>query len=459
MRIAPSPAKLLSYLKAREKKSLLAGCLVFFAGAILSSIGILKLFASMDTWMLSGTLWGRQFDKMMTESIVALLVILPCFVFFVIAYLLAESHSLGVKLSLSMCVGLLVVGVIVTKNAQLTLAGVLCGWAAEIESEFPINLLQLFDRKKIKKEKNRDSPTTTEKIAKLGLRISGATGIILLLGMVIYISARGIKYVNWDFISGTDWTMGKVGPFAAGSLNASMGISDSIIGSFLVVGLAEAIALPIGLGAAIYMAEYAPENRITSTIRFFIETLAGAPSIVIALLGVYYFVNQLKMGTSWLPASLCLSFMTLPWNIRVAEEAMKAVPYSYREGSYALGATKWQTIRRVIFMSASPGIITGIVLGLGTAFGESTVLMWTADTGGGFSLPAGLPLTGNGMPTLPTLIFRIWKWQGHTSGVADSWDVLNVAFAAAFVLLIVFFAISGVALIARNYLSKKNSGK
>lgn len=456
MIIAQSPTKLLSYLKTREKKSLLASGLVFLAGAIISSIGITKLFTTMDAWMLGGTLWGPEFDTMMISSIIALLLILPVILFFVIAYLLVESHSLGVKLSLAMCMGLIVLGVIITKNAQLTLVGVLCGWAAEIESEFPINMLQLFDGKKIKRKKKRDSPTTTEKIAKLGLRISGAIGIVILLGMVIYISARGIRYVTWDFISGTNWTMGNVALFAKGTLNAPMGISDSIIGSFLVVGLAEAIALPIGLGAAIYMAEYAPENRITNTIRFFIETLAGAPSIVIALLGVYYFVIQLKMGTSWLPASLCLSFMTLPWNIRVAEEAMKSVPYSYREGSYALGATKWQTIRRIILMSASPGIITGIVLGLGTAFGESTVLMWTADTGGGFSLPSGLPLTGNGMPTLPALIFRVWQWHDSRT---SSWDLTNVAFAASFILMVIFFAISIIALIARNYLSKKNSGK
>jgi phosphate transport system permease protein len=305
--------------------------------------------------------------------------------------------------------------------------------------------------------KGIDSPTTTEKVAKTGLIISASTGVLVLIFLIGYITFRAMHYVTWDFVTGGNFEFSGIKGLIEGKL--SMGISEFILGSFLVVGLSEAIALPLGLGAAVYMAEYAPENRITSALRFFIETLAGAPSIVIALFGYYLLVWGLRWYQSWLPASLCLSFMILPWNIRVTEESIRAVPYSYREGSYALGATKWQTIRRVVMLAAFPGIITGLVLGLGAAFGETTVLYLVADSGN-TALPPGLPLIGpgRGMPTLPILIFRTYFYDLATGGADLSWQQANVAFAAAFVLLTLFLTISFAALVARNYISRKVKG-
>jgi phosphate transport system permease protein len=149
--------------------------------------------------------------------------------------------------------------------------------------------------------------------------------------------------------------------------------------------------------------------------------------------------------------------MTLPWNIRVAEEAMIAVPYLFREGSYALGATKWQTIRRIVLLSASPSVITGFVLGLGAALGETTVLILTSDLSSG-SLPTGLSLTRSGMVTLPVQIFRTFRWNIGGGGRSYQWEQTNIAFAEGFTLLIIFLAISVLALVARNYLSKKTLG-
>jgi phosphate transport system permease protein len=306
-----------------------------------------------------------------------------------------------------------------------------------------------------------DSPLVTEKIAKIGLLFSGIIGVVILAGIILYISIRGVSYLNWTFITGTDYSPASLRYLIEGSQQT--GISQYIIGSVLIVALSEVIALPLGLGAAIYMSEYAPQNRITETIRFFIETLAGAPSIIIALFGFYFLANSadgLGWGVSWLSSSVCLAFMTLPWNIRVAEEAIKAVPYSFREGAFALGATRWQAIKKIILLSASPGIITGFVLGLGAAFGETTVLILTADTGA-IRLPDGLPLTGWGMPTLPVMIYRTY-FRNIGSGqlsIDYQWEKANVAFAAGFVLLLIFLIICFSSLALRNYIAKKASGR
>jgi phosphate transport system permease protein len=422
-----------------------AAILIFVAGLLVASIGAKRVLNALVFWISGQTLVGKSFDYMIAESFSGLILILPSIVFFIIGYLIVESHSLGVKLSFLLSTGLLIFGVTIS-DASIALSGVLCFLGSETEFFFR------------RRTKNLDSPTTTEKAAKLGLRISALIGVVVLLAVIIYIIVRGMNYITWDFITGGNWEYSGLKGLISGA--SSMGISAFIIGSFLIVGLSEAIAIPLGLGAAVYMAEYAPENRLTDTIRFFIETLAGAPSIVIALFGFYLLVYGLGWFQSWLPTSLCLSFMILPWNIRVSEEAMKAVPYSFREGAYALGATRWQTVRRIVFVAASSGIITGLVLGLGAALGETTVLYLVADSGN-TALPAGLPLVGpgRGMPTLPILIFRTYFFD-IAGGTTDySWEQTNVAFAAAFVLLAIFLAISFAALVARNYISKKTAGR
>src|SRR5208283_2158456 len=179
------------------------------------------------------------------------------------------------------------------------------------------------------------------------------------------------------------------------AIGSTGGVLGYALGSLILVIFCEFIAVPIGIFAAIYLAEYSAQGRVVSTIRFFIEVLAGAPSIVIAVIGFTIFYATLGWGYSLWSAAIALSFMALPWNIRVAEESIKAVPRSYREASFALGATQWQTARQVTLYAAMPGIITGILLGIGVALGETLVLLYTY---------SGLSFTG-----LPTPWWRIFS--------------------------------------------------
>jgi phosphate transport system permease protein len=144
------------------------------------------------------------------------------------------------------------------------------------------------------------------------------------------------------------------------------------------------LAVPMGMFAAIYLNEYAKQTRITRLIRLSIRNLSGVPSIVYGLFGVILFVNILRFGTSVLSAGLTLGLMTLPWTITASEEALKTIPNSYREGALALGATKWQAIRTNVLPYAMPGMLTGTVLGLARAAGETAPIMFT---GAAFYLP------------------------------------------------------------------------
>ena len=155
------------------------------------------------------------------------------------------------------------------------------------------------------------------------------------------------------------------------------GIFPAIVGTFwLTIGTA-IISVPLGLGAAIYLAEYAPENRWTRTIRIAIINLAGIPSVVYGLFGLGLFVLFLRFGTSLLAGSLTLAIMTLPVIISTAEEALRSVPSSFRTVSISLGGTKWQTIRRIVLPQALPGILTGVILGLERAAGETAPILFT----------------------------------------------------------------------------------
>jgi phosphate transport system permease protein len=152
--------------------------------------------------------------------------------------------------------------------------------------------------------------------------------------------------------------------------------------------------------------------------------------------------------------------MILPWNIRVTEEALKSVPHSYREGSYALGATKWETIKTQVLYAGSPGIITGILLGVGAAIGETAVLIWTAGGLEATSLPTAFISTTSGSARIPTLAMWIYlSWDEFSFAHAPGWTKENVCLAGAFVLLVIFLAISLFALVARNYLSRRIRGR
>ncbi len=197
--------------------------------------------------------------------------------------------------------------------------------------------------------------------------------VLPIVGTIIFILIKGSSAISWDFLSG----------FPHDGMRAG-GILPAIIGTlYLTIGTA-IFSVPLGIAAAIYLAEYAKDNQWTRLIRLAIINLAGIPSVVYGLFGLGLFVLFLQFGTSILAASLTLSIMTLPVIISTAEEALRSVPQAFRTVSISLGATRWQTIRRIVLKEALPGILTGVILGLERAAGETAPILFT---GAAFFLP------------------------------------------------------------------------
>jgi len=197
--------------------------------------------------------------------------------------------------------------------------------------------------------------------------------VIPIVGVVVYILLQGSPAISWEFLTEVPRSGMREG-----------GILPAIVGTFyLTIGTA-IFSVPLGIAAAVYLSEYASDNRWTRLIRLAIINLAGIPSVVYGLFGLGLFVLFLNFGTSILAASLTLSIMTLPVIISTAEEALRAVPQSFRTVSVSLGATRWQTIRHIVLPQALPGILTGVILGLERAAGETAPILFT---GAAFFLP------------------------------------------------------------------------
>ncbi|MGB2894567.1 MAG: phosphate ABC transporter permease PstA [Anaerolineales bacterium] len=199
-----------------------------------------------------------------------------------------------------------------------------------------------------------------------GLALATLATVTPILLIVIYIFSNGLPGISWQFLT----EFPRDGMRAGGILPAIMGTLWLTLGTAL-------FSVPLGIGAAIYLSEYAPESRWTRAIRIAIINLAGIPSIVYGLFGLGLFVIFLRLGTSIVAGSLTLAIMTLPVIISTTEEALRAVPNSFRVVSISLGGTRWQTIRRVVLPQALPGILTGVVLGLERAAGETAPILFT----------------------------------------------------------------------------------
>ena len=206
-------------------------------------------------------------------------------------------------------------------------------------------------------------------IARAGLWTVGIFILALLAAFLGYILYKGLPVLNLHFI------FGKSSDIMAGG-----GVGAQLFNSFYMLFLSMAVSIPLAIGAGIYLAEYARENRLTKCIRLSVESLAAVPSIVLGLFGMIIFVNEMHLGFSILGGSLTLVLLNLPMLVRVTEESIKTVPKSYEEASLALGATKLQTIFKVVLPSALPGILTGITLTAGRALGETAILIFTAGT-------------------------------------------------------------------------------
>jgi len=213
----------------------------------------------------------------------------------------------------------------------------------------------------------RINPKTSEKIAKVVIWSAAIFVLAVLSTVIIHILYQGLPRISWSFLTEIPRDMGLSG-----------GIASAIVGTLMVTAVAIIIAVPFGIGTAFYLAEYTKESVVTRIIRFSAESLAGIPSIVYGLFGFIFFVIYLNLGWSVLAGGLTLAVMILPTIIRTSEEAIRAVPYSYREVSFSLGGTKWQTIIKAVFPSAIQGIANGIILGVGRCVAETAAVMLTA---------------------------------------------------------------------------------
>ena len=213
----------------------------------------------------------------------------------------------------------------------------------------------------------RMKPRTGERIAKVIIWAAALLVLVVLAAIVIYILYKGVPRISWSFLTEIPRNMGRSG-----------GISSAIVGTLFVSAVAIVLAVPFGIGTAFYLAEYTRGGAITRIIRFSAESLAGIPSIVYGLFGFIFFVIYLNLGWSVLSGGLTLAVMILPTIIRTSEEAIRAVPDSYREVSFSLGATKWQTIRKAVFPSALQGIANGVILSLGRCVAETAAVILTA---------------------------------------------------------------------------------
>lgn len=218
---------------------------------------------------------------------------------------------------------------------------------------------------------------TSQSIAKVLIWTAAVLVIVILLAIILFILIKGLPVIDWQFLTQIPRNMGRDG-----------GISSSIVGTLLVTAVAVLVATPFGVGTAFYLTEYTRETRMTRIIRFSAESLSGIPSIVFGLFGFIFFVMYLGMGWSILSGGLTMAVMILPTIIRTSEEAIRTVPAPYRDVSFSLGGTKWQTITRSVFPSALPGIAIGIILSIGRCVAETAAVILTA--GSALRMPISL---------------------------------------------------------------------
>lgn len=258
--------------------------------------------------------------------------------------------------------------------------------------------------------------------------------LVILILIIGYILCRGIPYVTWQMLS-TEPSV----------LKNTYGILPNILNTLYIVIITLIIVLPIGVGAAIYLNEYARNKKIVRMIEFATETLSGIPSIIYGLAGMLIFCQFFGMGTGMLAGSLTLVIMTLPTIIRTTQESLKTVPNSYREGSLAMGAGKWHMIRTVVLPSAIDGIVTGCILAVGRVVGESAALLFTAGMANKI-VSFGRAITPGTSGASLTVALYMYAMERNQ---------VNVAFAIAVILLLLTFLINFAAKLVAYKLKKK----
>ncbi|MBN1381399.1 MAG: phosphate ABC transporter permease PstA [Deltaproteobacteria bacterium] len=256
-------------------------------------------------------------------------------------------------------------------------------------------------------------------------------------GLLVYIFVHGFSALSWDFLTEPPRDAMTKG-----------GIMPAILGTFYLMTGAIIVALPLGVMSAVYLSEYSKQNRILRTIRIGINCLAGVPSVVFGLFGLGLFVVYLKFGSSILSGSLTLGILILPTIIGASEEALKSVPQTFREASLALGVSKWQTIYRIVLPNALPGILTGSILGLGRAAGETAPIMFTAAAFFTAKLPTSI---FDEVMALPYHIYVL-----ATAGTRIE-ETRPIQYGTALVLIALVLGIDLIAILFRSYMRRRKS--
>jgi phosphate transport system permease protein len=255
--------------------------------------------------------------------------------------------------------------------------------------------------------------------------------ILFSIGMMFYfIISRGIRIINWEFLT----------QMPRKAMTAG-GIFPAILGTFYLAIGTICFALPLGISAAIYLTEYATQNRLIRIIRVSINNLAGVPSVVFGLFGLAIFVKFLHFGVSILSGSLTLGVLILPIIIQTSEEALSAVPKSFREASLALGATKWQTIQKIVLPNSFSGILTGSIISIGRATGETAPILFTAVTFYTMRLPNSI---FSEVMALPYHIYALMTEGTHPE------SQVPIAYGTALVLVFLVLGLNLIAIIWRN---------
>ena len=263
---------------------------------------------------------------------------------------------------------------------------------------------------------------TSDIILKGLIYLCAGFSIALLIGIMGYVFVRGIPNVTWQFLTTVTSTTAK-----------TYGILGNIVNTLYIIVITLLIATPLGVGAAIYLNEYAKPGRIVRAIEFTTETLSGIPSIIFGLFGMVFFGTTLGFDYSILTGAFTLTLMILPLITRTTQEALKTVPDSYRSGALGIGATKWYMIRTILLPSAMPGILTGIILAIGRIVGESAALLFTS--GSGYYLPRNV--FSKVLEPGGTLTIQLYLFMQRAN--------YDEAFAVAVVLLVIVLAINGLA--------------
>lgn len=283
---------------------------------------------------------------------------------------------------------------------------------------------------------NKISDKRKLKCAVLNILMYLSAGIIclILLGIIGYILYRGLPHISMDFLTSKP-----------SLIRETVGILPNILNTVYIIIITLVIVLPIGVGAAIYLNEYAENKKTVKIIELATETLSGIPSIIYGLVGMLIFVQFFSLGTSLIAGSLTLVIMTLPTVIRTTQESLKTVPGGYREGSLALGAGKWYMIRTVVLPSAIDGIVTGCILSVGRIVGESAALLFTAGMANEVMNIVQAVKPGNAGSTLTVALYMYAKERGE----------FDIAFAIAAILLVLTFIINISAKLAAKTLKRK----